>query len=280
LRDVAKFNEQIIRAEAPGDRPANDLRDARQAKLEELGKLVKFDMSPGEVGAVNISIGGTLMVDTTVVSEQLETYDAGNSKMLVRAASTDAPLTITGGHIHGLIDARDTSIQKLRDDLSSLASAFITQVNTIHQAGFGLDGSTGLAFFTGTDASNIAVNPALTASRLAASNEAGAVGNNKVILQLADLQKTPQAALTNQTFTQKYSGIVADLGSALNTANQGVADQAVVMNMVTTQRDSVSGVSMDEEMTDLLKFQRAYQASARVVNVVDTMLETVINMAR
>ena len=107
LTGIAQINQQITRAEATGG-VANDLRDARQAKLEDLGKLVKFDATDGGGGAVNISIGGVTMVDATSVSDQLETYDAGGGKTMVRSANTDAPLDITSGHINGLIDARET----------------------------------------------------------------------------------------------------------------------------------------------------------------------------
>jgi flagellar hook-associated protein 1 len=277
LSEIAQLNKSIVRAEMSSEGVANDLRDARQAKLEELGKLVKFDTSEGDAGAVNISIGGTLMVDTTSVVETLETYDVAG-KTMVRAASTDGPLTITGGRIHGFIDARDGAVQTLRDNLSTLATTLITEVNRVHQAGFGMDGSTGLAFFTGTNASDIAVNSAVTAEKIAASNSAGDVGNNKNIVALAQLKDTRQAALTNQTFSQNYGRVVAGLGTALSGANQGVSDQAAVSRMVQTQRDSISGVSMDEEMTDLVKFQRAYQASAQMVNVIDEMLQTILNM--
>jgi flagellar hook-associated protein 1 FlgK len=280
LKDIASLNQQIIKAEATSQGTANDLRDARQAKLEELGKLVNFDTAPGDSGAVNITIGGTLMVDTTVVRDQLETYDSGNGKLLVRAASTDAPLSITGGHVGGTIDARDGAIQTLRNDLSTLASTIISQVNSIHRSGYGLDDSTGLNLFEGTSASDMRLNAAVTPEKVAASDKPGEDGNNKVIVQLADLQKTQQAGLNNQTFTQRYSAIVGDLGTSLNKTNQGIADQTVVTNMVQSQRDSVSAVSMDEEMTDLVKFQRAYQASAQVVNVINEMLDTVINMMR
>jgi flagellar hook-associated protein 1 FlgK len=277
LGEIAMLNEKIARAEINDTGAANDLRDSRQAKLEELGTLVKFEQSAGEASAVNVTINGVLMVDVTTVREQLETYDVAG-KTMVRAASTDGPLTITSGRIHGTIDARDGAIQTLRDNLSSLASTLITEVNRLHQTGFGKDGSTGLAFFTGTNASDIAVNSAVTAEKIAASDTNGDVGNNKIILSLAQLKEAPQAGLTNQSFSQNYSGIVANLGSALDSVNRGASDQAVVSNMVRAQRDSVSGVSIDEEMTDLVKYQRAYQASARVVNVVDEMLQTILSM--
>lgn len=277
LTEIAQLNRNIVRAEMSSDGVANDLRDARQAKLEELGKIVKFETSEGAAGSVNISIGGVLMVDSTEVAETLETYDV-SGKTMVRAASTDAPLNITGGRIHGFIDARDTAIQALRDNLSSLASTLITEVNRLHQSGFGKDGSTGLAFFSGTNASDITVNSALTADKIAASDTAGEVGNNKIILALAQLKEAPQSALSSQTLSQNYSRVVAKLGADLDAVNQGVSDQAAVSNMVASQRDSISGVSIDEEMTDLLKFQRAYQASAKIVNVIDEMLLSIINM--
>lgn len=277
--EIAQLNEKILRAEVNSNGAANDLRDSRQAKLEELGKLVKFDTSAGESGSINISISGVLMVDSTTVREQIEAYDIAG-KTMVRAASTDAPMSITGGHIHGLIDARDGAVQALRDDLSSLAANFITAVNNLHRTGFGLDGSTGLAFFEGANASDIRLNAGMTAEKIAASDTNGSSGNNKIILGLAQLRDDRQAGLNNQTFSQNYSRVVANLGSALDSVNQGVSDQAAVSNMVRAQRDSMSGVSIDEEMTDLVKYQRAYQASARVVNVVDEMLQTIIGMAQ
>jgi flagellar hook-associated protein 1 FlgK len=281
LGDIANLNKEIARAEISSNGAANDLRDSRQAKLEELGKLVKFDTSAGEAGAVNISIGGVTMVDTTVVSETLETYDAGGNTM-VRAASTDAPLDITSGHISGLMEARDGSVKELRDNLNTLASTLITEINQVHQSGFGLDGSTGLNFFQGTNASDISVNPTLASepSKLAASDAAGEAGNNKIIVAMADLRTKQNAGLDNQTFTQNYSRVVAKLGADLSATNTQITDQNAVAQMVKTQRDSVSAVSIDEEMTDLLKYQRAYQASAQVVNTVNTMLETVLNMVR
>jgi flagellar hook-associated protein 1 FlgK len=277
LSEIAQLNQKIVRAEMGSDGVANDLRDARQAKLEELGKVVKFDTSEGAAGSVNVSIGGVLMVDSTEVAETLETYDV-SGKTMVRAASTDTPLNITSGRIHGFIEARGNSIQALRDNLSSLASTVITEVNRLHETGFGKDGSTGLAFFSGANASDITVNSALTADKIAASDTVGEVGNNKIILALAQLKEAPQSALSSQTMSQNYSRVVANLGSDLDMVNQGVSDQAAVSNMVGTQRDSISGVSMDEEMTDLLKFQRAYQASAKIVSVIDEMLQSVINM--
>lgn len=279
LGDIARLNEQIGSAEL-GDGAANDLRDTRQAKLEELSKLIKFEAVPGDAGSINISVGGVTLVDTYNVVEQIEAYDDGGGKILVRSATTDTPLTINGGKIHGLIETRDGAVQSLRDGLSALASTMITEINRVHQAGFGKDDSTGLPFFEGTNATDIRVNQTLLSdpAKLHASVSADADGNGANALALARLAEAVQGSLGGQTFSQNYSRIVAGMGESLSSVNEQITDQTVVSNMLLAQRDSISGVSLDEEMTDLVKYQKAYQASAQLVSVVNEMLETVINM--
>ncbi len=87
---------------------------------------------------------------------------------------------------------------------------------------------------------------------------------------------TPADAIDG-TLGQFYTGAASNFGQALSTANARVTDQTSITNLVRSQRDSVSGVSLDEEMADLVKFQRAFQASSRVFTVVDDLLDTVVN---
>ena len=108
----------------------------------------------------------------------------------------------------------------------------------------------------------------------------GASGNNQVILALAQIANTPQASLGNQTFAQSYDGTITGLGTALNSVNTQLDDQTAVQSMLQTQRNSVSGVSVDEEMTNLVMYQRAFQASAHLVSVVDQMLTTVVTLGQ
>jgi flagellar hook-associated protein 1 FlgK len=180
------------------------------------------------------------------------------------------------------MEVRDGTLANLATQLNTLASLLISEVNAIHAAGFSPTGSTGANFFTGTDARSIAVNTALLndPALVQTSGVSGAVGDNQVILALAQLAQKSHAGLGNQTFAQHYNQSVATLGQALASANGRLADEQVVHSMLTQQRAAVSGVSVDEEMTNLMTYQRAFEASARVMSVVDGLLETLINIKR
>lgn len=282
LADIAKLNDQIATTELTEDGVANDLRDLRQQKVEALAKFVKVDVAAGANGAVDISIAGATMVSGNQLADTLETYDAGGGQILVRATATGAPLALAGGSIEGTLDARDGAVATLRGSVNSLAALLISEVNTVHAAGYSLTGSTGAVFFTGSSAADIAVNSALSAnpSLLQAAGVAGAAGDNRTALALGQLADKAHAGLNGQTFSQRYAQTVALLGQSLASVNTQLNDQQVVETMLLRQRDSVSGVSLDEEMTDLTKFQKAFEASARLIMTVDEMLDTVVNLKR
>lgn len=280
LSDIAGLNNQIAVAEVSTGGTANDLRDLRQQKLEQLAQLVNFNTSTAANGSVNISINGTQLVSGQQVLDTLQTYDAGGGQLLVHTATSVTPLALTGGSIQGTISARDGALQTLRTNLDSLASSLITQVNNVYSTGYDLNGNTGANFFTGTDAATIGVNSALQndPSQIQAAGAPGAPGDNTVALALAQLGHQPIAALANQTFSDTYSLDVANFGNALSNANDQVANYNALSTMLLNQRDSVSGVSLEEEMTNLITFQKAYQASAKIITTVDEMLTTLVNL--
>ncbi len=279
LINIASLNDKITRMEAISGGTANDLRDMRQAQIEELAKYVKLDLSNGSGGAINVAIAGVDMITNNQVVETVETYQVG-SKTYIRAESTDAFLDIKGGSIQGTIQARDVALEDVRASVNNIANILIAQVNATHAAGFSLNGSTGAQFFTGADAATIGVNANLIndPSLIQASGVNGATGDNQVALQLAQLSQTE--FIYGQTLTQAYGQTVATFGQALSTVNNDLANQDTVDKMLHSQRDSIGGVSLDEEMTDLTRFQKAFQASARLITTVDEMLDTLVNMKR
>ena len=280
LSNIASLNDKITRMEAVSGGTANDLRDMRQAQIEELAKYVKVDLSNGAGGAVNVAIGGVDMIVNNQVVDTVESYSSTGSQIFIRATTATTPLTLTGGSIQGTIQARDVGIGDIRTSMNSIAGILIAQVNTAHGAGYSLSGSTSAQFFTGADAATIGVNSTLVndPSLIQASAVNGATGDNQVALALARLGQTE--FIFGQTLTQAYSQTVATFGQALSTVNNDLANQDTVDNMLLAQRDSIGGVSLDEEMTDLTRFQKAFQASARLITTVDEMLETLVNMKR
>jgi len=279
LASIADMNSQISSTEASGG-SANDLRDKRELALENLSKLADISTSTDSLGQINVSIGGQALVTGRQVNDTLKTYDAGGGQMLVQTATGGASVNITRGSIQGTIDARDNDLGGLQTKLDTLAANLISAVNTVHSGGYSPSGTTGANFFSGTDANTISVNQALVnnPSLIQTSSSAAATSGNDVALQLAQLANSAQAGLSNQTFGDFYGGAVAGLGSALSNANDQIANQQAVSDMLTTQRGSVSGVNLDEEMTNLLSFQRAYTASAEVLKTVDQMIQATLSI--
>ncbi|HEY5297134.1 MAG TPA: flagellar hook-associated protein FlgK [Verrucomicrobiae bacterium] len=279
LSGIADLNKQISTADFNGATP-NDLLDEREQDLENLSNLTNITTSTGTNGAVDVSIGGQSLVSGNQVLDTIQTYDAGGGQLLVQTATGGVNLTLTGGSMQGTIDARDGELATMQSSINTLASTLITQVNTIHSGGFNLTGTNGANFFNGSDAATITVNAALASnpSLFQASGSATANSDNSVARQLADLASTAQSGLNNQTFSDSYGQTVAALGDSLQTANDQVNNQTAVTNMLSTQRGSVSGVNVDEEMTNLMSFQRAYEASAQLVTTLNTMLGDVLAM--
>jgi flagellar hook-associated protein 1 FlgK len=195
----------------------------------------------------------------------------------ISGGASASTLQISSGSIYGALDARDGAIQTLRNSLDSLASQIVTSVN----AAYNPTSAAGGNFFNpaGTTAATINLSSSLSATNLTAGT--GAAGDNTIALAVAGVANqqfsTAGGDAIDGTIDQYYSGAVTDLGQTLSNVNNEVTNQNALLNLVTSQRDSVSGVSMDQEMGNLMKYQSAYQASARVFSTIDVLLNTLIN---
>ena len=186
-------------------------------------------------------------------------------------------MALTGGAIHGNLTARDGTVQSLRDQLDALASQLVTSVNTAYNP----TGTTGNFFDpAGTDAGTIRLATGLTPATLKAS-DGGPAGDNTLALAVARLSNrtfsTAGGDAINGTFAKYFAGVVSNFGAIASRASDQLEDQSNIESIVRTQRDSVSGVSMDEELADLVKYQRSFQASSRVIQMIDELLDTVVN---
>ncbi len=189
---------------------------------------------------------------------------------------------LTGGKLAGLIQVRDQKIPGLISQLDSLASGFATAVNTAHRGGFDLDGTAGGDFFApppaGGAGAAAALQVAITDPALIAASSDGSAGSNGNVLALAAVHD--QAVAGGQTPADFYSNLVFSVG---NDVSNGSAEQdasQLVLRQLQDQRGSVSGVSLDEEATNLIQFQRAFDAAGRMVSTINEMLDVAIHLGQ
>lgn len=279
LTQIAQLNGEIGRFEINASGSAVDLRDERQAKINKLGKLMSIETQPDPDGSGQLQVysrdsSGSLvqLVDLATVTGPVTI-----SGSTLSAGATSTELALSGGSISGALTAYDGAVQTLRDELDAFAQQLVSSVNSAYNP----TGSTGDFFVsTGTTAAEIEMDSTVTSANLKAS-DGGAAGDNTIATAVANLASqvfsTGGTDAIDGTFSQFYTNMVSDLGQTLNTAKDHVTNQTTIDTLVRSQRDSISGVSMDEEMTDLIKYQRAFQASSHVVTIIDELLDTVVN---
>jgi flagellar hook-associated protein 1 FlgK len=269
---IATLNQQIVKNEFGGQN-ANDLRDQRDMLLDQLAELVPITTTTNANGSVNVLIGGRALVQGYTVDSLVAVPGAGGMYD-VRYASDSALVSLTSGEIQGLITVRDQKLPDYLTRLDQIASGIITAANALHSAGYALDGSTGRPLFIGTNAATIAVDAAVAGDPrlLAAASAPGQVGNNTVALAIAQLRRT-----MSPTPEGAYGDLISAIGTDAQASQNLLVAQTSLVDFIERQRQSVSGVSLDEEAANLIRYQRAYEAAARVVTTIDEMLDTLIN---
>lgn len=278
---LADLNWQIARSVVVGDNP-NDLRDRRDLLIDELAKLVDITVAEQADGTVTVAIGGRNLVEGIKADALQVVPDSGNNDFYTVQWSDGAPVDFTKGNLAGMIWVRDSGVANVLQQLDELAATLISEVNAVHQAGYGLDGSTGNDFFTGTGAADIAVAPGVLSdlNLIAAASDASALpgdGSNALKLaQLKDALTMPPGAPSG-TFGDYYRSLVATLGIDTEQAVHMVENEEVLVTQLENRRQAVMGVSLDEEMANIVKFTHAYQAAARALTVLDEELDIIIN---
>ncbi len=280
---IAELNLKIAEVEA-GGHSANEFKDERDMALKELSALIdvqSFEDGDGFL-TVNTANGNTLVDRTN--SWELTTHENAETFQdvyWVSATGTEVNITddISSGKLRGWLQARDETVTGYKDQLNELASAIIGEVNTLHGSGTTLDATTttGVDFFTGIDASDIEINidiandSNLIAAALSTESVPGGNGN---AIAIAELQNTETMSGFTATFDDFYTALVGDVGSDVSMAGINSDHQDSVNLQLSTYREEISGVNLDEEMVDLIQYQAAYNAAAKLVSAVDEMLET------
>ena len=273
---IAQLNGNISRVISVGEQP-NDLMDKRDLALDRLAELTGAVSSEQKNGEMLVSVGGhVLVMGQDTFKLEVRTNPADTS--VVDAYWNDGQkLTPPSGELKGMLDVRDRVLVDQLTGLNTMSAGLIAQVNTIHSGGYGLNNATGLNFFNGTDASSITVNSILDANSIATSSAANQAGNNNIALQITALKTVKGMKAGTATLNDFYNTQITELAVTTKRASDNSYQHGLIVNALGNQRESVVGVSLDEEAANMAKAQKAYQAAARVLTAYDDLLDLVIN---
>ena len=282
---VADLNEKITQVEVTGHN-ANDFRDERDQLVFELSKLVDINSYEDGDGYLNIDVGnGKPIVQGTSTWDLATADNAGFQDVFWQGSDgslVNVTSTLSGGELKGWIESRDVVLNDYLTQLDALANGIMTDVNTAHNAGRDLNGNAGLNFFTGSGAVDMAVNASISANSdliAAAAVGEGLPGGNGNAIAIANLQHAGSMP-GGSTFDESYSALAGKVGADVQAANFNSEHQSTMVQTLENYRQQVSGVSLDEEMINLVKFQHAYNAAAKLITTADEMMESLLAIAR
>lgn len=276
-RSIADLNNQIGAARSAGSQPS-EMLDRRDMMIDQLSQLVNISASQDSQGNMLISIGGMMVAgngNTTPIQASMN----GGALRITSAGGQD--VQITGGELAGILDMHNTVIPSQLSQLDVMANALVTRFNAVHAAGYGIGNppQTGVTFFEGNTAATIGISSQIQSNpNLIAASADGAPGNNQNALALFGISTEQLMDGNTATLSQYYGRIVSSLGSVVTTVAGTANGAEMVLAQLSAQRESVSGVSLDEEMTNLIRFQRSYEAAARVISTTDELFQTILNM--
>jgi flagellar hook-associated protein 1 FlgK len=294
--NIAELNYDIKRIEGSGV-VANDARDQRDALVNELSKLVKIQVIEGTT--YNIAVEGLLVVAGENSTSIAAVPDmSANGYYSLKWGNTMENVDISGGSIKALIESRDQLIDGFRNRLNEFVKGVAGEINELHHDGsYGnVDDKERYMFvntkdntIAGLDISNIGFNPELEEVNNIAAAKSKPPGNYEdnqnalkisewrlkdVFTNLAYIGDVPTA---NMNFDEYYRSIITDIGLEGNKAANAADAQGLLVEQVEYKRQALMAVSLDEEMSNLIKFEHSYNAAARIVNAMDEMIEIIVN---
>jgi flagellar hook-associated protein 1 FlgK len=277
---IASLNTQISGQEGAGLDPGSLLDQCTQLvrQLSGLVGVSEADAGNGSLsitttGGASLVVGGQSFALTTQINSNTTFHD-------VYSQGSDITSTISGGALGGQIQVRDQELPSILNKLDILAYNLSTAVNTQSKAGFDANGNPGVNFFTpltGVAGASSSISVAITDPNLVAASSDGTVGSNGNAQALANLQN--QTIVNGQTPANYYSGLIFQIGNDVSQAQTEQTAVGLVQQQLADQRGAISGVSLDEEAVNLIQYQAAYQASANVINVINTLLTATLDIS-
>lgn len=283
LREIASLNETIALARNQGA-PDLSAEDYRDQLVDKLSGFAPVRVQTERREAFTITIDGMTVVQGSKATELRVDSSSGKPEVFFGNSSITHRLGPENGQIGALLSTLHQTVPSVRADLAQLAESIVNDLNAVHSSGFGLDGSTGVDFFDfqrGTEGFRISLSQAIRGDARSIAASAGdptdGYADSDVALGIAGL-RTGNSANDFFSPATSFVDIVSGIGGQANRASsEASARDGVVSHLVALER-GVSGVNLEEEMTNLIRFQQAYAASARVLNAAQDMIDTLLRM--
>lgn len=296
-REIAHLNEKVQVVELQGG-PANDERDRRDLLIKKLSEKVNIRYGESKDGQVTITAGNNAVLVSGTSHRDIyaaATPDAkdkreGNVEIFYKSNDGSTPINITkqinSGEVGGMLNVRDQVINGLSEKLDLLAYSLVKEVNAAHVQGYDRKDRTGNLFFenlTGPEgaSSKIKVSEDILSDvgRIAAAQNPNSPGDNRIANVISALEYK-QCMENNATLDSFYGSVVGQVGIETARANSARDSQKDSIAQLKNIRESISGVSLDEETTKMIEFQKSFDASARLIRAADEMMDTVLSLKR
>jgi len=279
LNDIRSLNEEMSGGYS------YDLADSRDGAITKLSKLMNIEVTESTDHVVSITTGGNILVPL-VNNNFINTLEARVPRFsdyetaTVSFSEGGSVGAITGGTLGSLLDVQNDSIPAYLAELDKLAIAISTEVNAVHNTGYNLSDVTGIDFFdpNTTSAGTFSLNQDILddTTLIASSTNPDEAGNGDIANTISNLQNGYY--IDNLKYSDFYGTLISEVGSKVQEAGFLRSSQEMVVAAIQNQRDSISGVSLDEEMSNLIKYEQAYQAASRMIAVADELMQSVLNL--
>ncbi|HTW09735.1 MAG TPA: flagellar hook-associated protein FlgK [Acidimicrobiales bacterium] len=310
VAQVASLNQQILQgnagASAAGNGDVDSLEDQRDQLVSQLSNELGVSVSDNQDGTVNVYSGTEPMV-SGVNYQTLSLSSSGPPYSLVWS-NDGTSYQPSSGSLSGMLDVVNSYVPGYQQQLDQVAQSLMGSVNYLMSQGYDQAGNPGQPFFLGTGANDIAVNPALVANPAdiganAAPVAAGSTASNEdgtIAAEVGELANSQTATLavptggwpaggsaaawagatqtTGPEADQAYNQLVTGIGQATASVNSQLSDQQTVTANVNSALQSATGVNTDQELTNMVMYQNAYDASAKFISTVDSVLQSLISM--
>ncbi len=278
-RRIADLNRKIVIT--AGSKFKNfTVMDKRDKLVDELAKLADISIEDKADGTVNIDIGSFSLVEGV----SYQTVKVQHTQSAISLISSQGEeLKVKNGATYSLLNLLNNTIPGIQTKLNAMAKNLVEKVNALHKEHYGLDGGTGRNFFNPdyVTADSIALSGEIEKdpTKIAISSD-GNSGDNSGALAIAKLKNSKIFNNESYTFSEYYSSLISDIGQKTNDAKNAATEEKSVLQSLENQRQSIMGVSLEEEMVNMVKYQHALEASSKVITAADELMQSILNMVR